>query len=309
MIRAQEIFSNISLRSGLATFIIVSAITSITSAAHAQDGRAGWAVCHAKTVNGYVSSKVIKLEKGKEDLPNLENEWKKFTSQQASCNFDNSENDAKFREQADRSNEARTGNRIELLGDWQPSFIVPQSNNRTLTLDFEPGDGTGFLHARRGYKRASIKLNYRFLLCANEIQVAYALDRKSLEHSQDYVDKFVGINPNFITPPSEPPVPITVPLVLKVYLKKPGSPYVATLHDGTAGEALGVGCFTGQTSKIGLVANLIGPKATRPEIKSYLDLLDLSGMTTAAEIDTPLLNPAVPAPPAAPRPPVRRKAK
>lgn len=101
-----------------------------------------------------------------------------------------------------------------------------------------------------------------------------------------------------------------VPLALKVYLKKPGSPYVATLRDGTAGEALGMGCFTGQTSKLGLVAKLIGPKATRPEIKSYLDLLDLDGMTTAAEIDTPLLNPAVPAPPApAPRAPVRRKAK
>lgn len=204
-------------------------------------------------------------------------------------------------------------NGFQYVADWYPSSVkaMPlQSAAHAIALDFEPGDGSGFLHAKRGYKRASIKLNYRFLLCANEIQVAYALDRKSLEHSQDYVDKFVGTNPNVITPPGEPPVPMTVPIALKVYLKKPGSPYVATLRDGTAGEALGMGCFTGQTSKIGLVAKLIGPKATRPEIKSYLDLLDLSGMTTSAEIDTPLLNPAVPAPPApAPRPAVRRKAK
>jgi hypothetical protein len=189
---------------------------------------------------------------------------------------------------------------------WQPSFTTPQSSIRMLTLDFEPGDGSGSRRARRGYRSASIKLNYRFLLCANEIQVAYALDRKSLEHSQDYVDKFVGINPNYITPPSEPPVPMTVPLELKVYIKKTVWADVAMLRDGTAGEALGMGCFTGQTSKIGFVAKLIGPNATRPEIKRYLDLLDLVGMTTAAEIDTPLLNPAVPAPPA-PRPAIRRK--
>lgn len=275
-----------------------------SSPAIAQAGVTKWAYCLARTDDGAVGSKAIKLENGFQDLKTLENEWKKFTSDKAVCRLADTENSAN----SDAvMNATATVDHYPLI-DWQPSFIIPQSAIRTLTLDFEPGDGSGFLHARRGYKRASIKLNYRFLLCANEIQVAYALDRKSLAHSQDYVDKFVGTNPNTITSPGEPPVPMTVPLALKVYLKKPGSPYVATLRDGTAGEALGMGCFTGQTGKIGLVAKLIGPKATRPEIKSYLDLLDLAGMTTAAEIDTPLLNPAVPAPPApAPRPAVRRK--
>jgi hypothetical protein len=311
MIRVQKISSNISFWSALATFIVVSATTSITSAAHAQEGRTGWAVCHAKTVNGYVSSKVIKLEKGMGDLPNLENEWKRFTSEKASCTLDNSENDANFREQADRSNEARTGNRIELLGDWQPSFIVPQSNTHTLTLDFEPGDGSGFRQVRRGYKRASIKLNYRFLLCANEIQVAYALDRKSLEHSQDYVDRFNGLNPNTMVPNREPPVPMTVPLAVKIVRAVPGTPYVATIRDGTAGEALGMSCFTGQTARVGFVAKLIGPQATRPQIKAYIDLLRADDITPGASLGYALINPAVPAPPTpAPRPraPVRRKA-
>jgi hypothetical protein len=198
--------------------------------------------------------------------------------------------------------------------DWVPSFIKPvppQSNIKSMSLDFEPGDGSSFLHARRGYRRASIKLNYRFLLCANEIQMAYGLNRKSLEHSTEYVDKFNGINPNMIVPGSEPPVPMTIPITLKIIRKVPGTPLVTTVRDGTAGESLGMGCFTGQTATIGLVAKLIGPQATRPMIKVYLDTLDATELSTGASLGYALLNPDVPTPPSpAPRPrtPIKRKA-
>jgi hypothetical protein len=198
--------------------------------------------------------------------------------------------------------------------DWVPTMAMasaPQSRITILTLDFEPGDGSGFLHARRGYRSASIKLNYRFLLCANEIQMAYALDRKSLEHSQDYVDRFNGLNPNTIVPNSEPPVPMTVPLAVKIVQAVPGTPHVATIRDGTAGEALGMGCFTGQTARVGFVAKLIGPQATRPQIKAFIDTLRADDITPGASLGYALINPDVPVPPVpAPRPraPVRRKA-
>lgn len=199
------------------------------------------------------------------------------------------------------------------VDDWYPSAVKAaplESSIRAISLDFEPGDGSSFLHARRGYRRASINLKYRFLLCANEIQMAYALDRRSLGHSQEYVDKFVGLNPNMIVPASEPPVPMTVPLAVKVVLASPGTPYVATIRDQTAGEALGMGCFSGQTMRVGLVAKLIGASATRPQIKAYLDLLRADDITPGASLGFPLLNPDVPAPAApAPRAPVRRRAK
>jgi hypothetical protein len=195
--------------------------------------------------------------------------------------------------------------------DFNPSLeAIPQSMIRTLTLDFEPGDGSGFLHARRGYRRASIKLNYRFLLCANEIQMAYALDRKSLEHSGEYVDRFNGPNPNTMVPNSEPPVPMTVPLAVKIVRAVPGTPYVATIRDETAGEALGMSCFTGQTARVGFVAKLIGPQATRPQIKAFIDTLRADEITPGASLGYALINPDVPAPPAAaprPRAPAHRK--
>jgi hypothetical protein len=200
--------------------------------------------------------------------------------------------------------------KFKYFPDWRPSSAASQSTAQVLTLDFEPGDGSGFLHARRGYRHASIKLNYRFLLCANEIQMAYALDRKSLEHSQDYVARFNGLNPNTMVPNSEPPIPMTVPLAVKIVQAVPGTPYVATIRDGTAGEALGMGCFTGQTARVGFVAKLIGPQATRPQIKAYIDTLRADEITPGASLGFALINPDVPAPPApSPRPrvPVRRK--
>jgi hypothetical protein len=217
------------------------------------------------------------------------------------------------REDALQSNDYKYRNfsaEARYFPDYIPPSVNPGSQVLTLALDFEPGDGSGFLHARRGYKSASINLNYRFLLCANEIQIAYSLDRKSLKHDQYYVDKFNGLNPNMITPTSEPPVPDSVPLDIKVYVKSMSTREVAGVRDAIAGQALGMGCFTGQTKTIGLVAKLIGPKATRPEIKAYIDTLRADVINPGKSVGFALLNPDVPVPPTpAPRAPVRRKAR
>lgn len=176
-----------------------------------------------------------------------------------------------------------------------------QSAVDTLTLDFEPGDGSGFLHARRGYRSASIKLHYRFLACADEIQIAYSLDRKSLEHSDTYVDGFNGFNPHYMTPTTEPAAPASVALALKINLKSPGQAYVTTIRDQYAGEALGMGCFTGQTARVGFISALVGPNATRAKINAYLSLLTAGPVSVGASVGYPLYNASVPVPPTPPR--------
>jgi membrane protein involved in colicin uptake len=56
----------------------------------------------------------------------------------------------------------------------------------------------------------------------------------------------------------------------------PGGRQIDVINDRYAGEALGFGCFTGQTQKVGLVKDLIGPKAKQEEIDAYLQRLELT---------------------------------
>ncbi len=173
---------------------------------------------------------------------------------------------------------------------------------QSYNLSYKDGGQAG-----HGYDNASIRLNYRFLLCADEIQVAYGIDRKSLQHSDRYVVKPAGGgNLEYATPGSQPVAPSSVPLNLRVTRKNEAAvTTIGRLRDQVAGETLGMGCFTGQTQKIGFVKTLVGPQTTKPQIKAFLDSLILanaSGTGTAPDLDFPLTNADYPAPP----PPAKR---
>lgn len=195
--------------------------------------------------------------------------------------------------------------------DWVPSSVKPAGPLKTITLLYKDGEIAGY-----GYRSASIKLSYRFLLCADEIQIAYGLDRKSQEHSDQYIARSGKID--YDTPSSEPAVPLALPINLSIVRKITGT-FVAKLRDANAGESLGMGCFTGQTRKIGTLAALLGAKPTKTQIQDYLNSLTLRGQDTdgGARLDAPLTNPDEPAPPvakpsgaklgAAPRKPAPRK--
>ncbi len=182
--------------------------------------------------------------------------------------------------------------------DWQPSFVKPQGPLKFYNLSYQEGAQAG-----HGYDSASIRLNYRFLLCADEIQVAYGIDRKSLQHSERYVVRPKGMgNMEYAVPRAEPQAPTSVPLNLRVTKKlETAITTVARLRDQVAGESLGMGCFTGQTQKLGLVGAMVGPKATREQIKAFLDSLVLASAasTVTADIDFPLTNAEFPPPPPA----------
>lgn len=184
---------------------------------------------------------------------------------------------------------------------WQPFPPIPQGPIQSYNLAYTDGGQAG-----HGYDSASIKLNYRFLMCADEIQVAYGIDRRTLQHSDRYVVGHKGgFNFEYATPASQPQAPTSVPLNLRVTRKFQSSiTTVGHLRDQTAGESLGMGCFTGQTQKIGLVKAMVGPQATKLQIKEYLDSLILAGATAngvVPDLDFPLTNADYPAPP-----PVRR---
>jgi hypothetical protein len=51
---------------------------------------------------------------------------------------------------------------------------------------------------------------------------------------------------------------------------------VGFFSDGNAGPALGMGCFTGQSQKIGLVKDLVGARATPEQIAAYLAKLTVA---------------------------------
>ena len=66
-----------------------------------------------------------------------------------------------------------------------------------------------------------------------------------------------------------------------------------------------MGCFTGQTARVGYIAKLIGPQATRAQINTYLGNLTAEPTPVGASIGYPLTNAEYPAPPP---PPVRKAA-
>jgi hypothetical protein len=189
-----------------------------------------------------------------------------------------------------------------LYSNWSPTPAIPQGPIKTYTLTYTDGERVG-----HGYASASINLNYRFLLCADEIQVAYGIDRSSLTHDDRYVVKMIaGRNFEYATPTSQPVVPQAVPINLRVTIAQQSAiKTVARLQDAAAGISLGMGCFTGQTKRVGMLKALLGPAPTRTQIQAYLDSLILASQSVGVvpDFDIPLTNPDYPAPP-----PVAKKA-
>lgn len=206
--------------------------------------------------------------------------------------------------ESNRTYEEKSNHRRVLYLNWSGTPPIPQGPIKTYTLRYEDGELAG-----HGYRNASINLDYRFLLCADEIQVAYGLDRNSLAHDDRYVVKMIaGRNFQYATPTSQPVVPQAVPINLRVTIAHQNMiKTVARLQDAAAGVSLGLGCFTGQTKRVGMLKALLGPAPTRTQVQAYLDSLILDGSTI--DLDMPLTNPEFPAPPkaSAARKPAARK--
>lgn len=165
---------------------------------------------------------------------------------------------------------------------------------RTITYNYAKGTPSD-----PGYDWATIGVNYRFIACAGEVHVAYSLDPKSVRASDHYHSRN-GLSPVGNVPTTEPISIEMVAVVLPNPLSKQLGPVrlkdrYGRVADKLAAPALGYGCFTGQTQKIGNVADFIIGKVEPQELDAVLnDALVLShqfiGMRSLAR---PLRNAAL----------------
>ncbi|TAD85998.1 MAG: hypothetical protein EAY70_00210 [Sphingomonadales bacterium] len=121
------------------------------------------------------------------------------------------------------------------------------------------------------------------------MQVAYSLDRKSLRSRGPYLVVSQAAPENILNPPL-PDAPMTVDLNATVRLGS-GSRDIAVFEfrDAIAGESLGMGCFDGQTRKVGTVKELFGANATPSQVKFYLDQMRLTAKTLPMVLTNPAL--------------------
>lgn len=307
--------ANISTRSILcgrliAAVILGTGVSGLATAAHAQD-KPQFTVCYAgtsykgdNTPTWYVSDSIDTSSTDVNVYYGIRQEWANYVAKLngpakptwSDCTGLFTSASAQRWIAINVKPFVSTNHRLE----WQPASIKPQGPLLSYQLDYTDGARAG-----NGYDSAAINLDYRFLLCADEIQVAYGIDRRSLTHSERYVVRPTG-NGNFeyVIPASQPQAPMSVPLNLRVTRKNESAiTTIGHLRDQVAGESLGMGCFTGQTQKIGTVQSLVGAKPTRGQIQEFLNSLILAGATssTVPEFNFPLTNAGYPVPPAQPK--------
>lgn len=159
------------------------------------------------------------------------------------------------------------------------------SGLKALTLRYGGGGG-----GHPGYRSATIDLNYRFIACMGEVHVAYSLDRDSLNADGSYVLMDGATIPAGDAGP-KPPSSVGFTAAVGTVL---GSEHVgkitrlgriALIGDVSAGPALGYGCFSGQTQKIGRVSELVRGKHDSKDLDAILNnALELSeGYVTKPE--------------------------
>lgn len=239
-----------------------------------------WTFCRENDPeNGYTYTGVFKLEKGDADFKVMVDQFRRRFPEgdriYINCpSFDNEAAAVDLR-QSNYQQMAGYGEPMHEI-DWGPDFTAKQSSDqaagplKTLRLPFRPADG----YDVEGYTQASIDLHYKFMICAGEVQVAYALDRKSLRVSDSYMIKDKDGLRKIAAPPAV--APLTVELDASVTLESPDY-VVARFKDAIAGEALGMGCFTGQTKTLGKARTFIPANlaATPAGVRSYLNRLNL----------------------------------
>ena len=189
-------------------------------------------------------------------------------------------------------------NRNDAETVWRNRNAYDARRNRTVVpVDFKPataGADTGVRHTTRarwpkagnngGYEAASIGVSYQFLSCAGDIVMAYAIDPKSVQVGPNYSRRdFKTVSTAGAAVPE--PSAITLRGTIRFDLSKDPNNAAGRrfnsqkFYDEFAGDALGFGCFTGQTRSIGKIADLVGPKPAKGEVLAFLAGLRFSNLT------------------------------
>ncbi len=135
--------------------------------------------------------------------------------------------------------------------------VLAEAPVRSTQVSYARGGGD-----QNGYSRASVGLNYKFIRCDNGIHLAYSLDNKSVRVSDTY-----SYNGKEVMAAQPAPAPPTIALSGRV-TEGGTTTTIATVSDGLAAPALGYGCFSGQTKRVGPV-----PAGTPDQVDAYLSSL------------------------------------
>lgn len=177
----------------------------------------------------------------------------------------------------------------------KPKKKEEPSELRTITFAYPSGTAKN-----PGYDSAAVDVKYRLLACAGEVHVAYGLDPSSIRASDRYHTRN-GLVPVGDTPATEP---ISIEMAAVVVFN-PFSKNIAPVRfkeqygrvaDKLAAPALGYGCFTGQTQKIGLVADFVPGKHTPEQLDAILNdsfVLRHQFIGSFAQLPKPLRNAAL----------------
>lgn len=115
-----------------------------------------------------------------------------------------------------------------------------------------------------GYEFASIDVKYRFIACMGEVHAAYSLDPESVRTSDYYVSRNGSVPVGDVAPPKPTTIEMTAVAKPRLNSKHLGSIVLqdryGRVSDGFAAPALGYGCFTGQSQKVGMVAEIVRGK-------------------------------------------------
>ena len=186
---------------------------------------------------------------------------------QASCNrYENAEDAEDARDKILAESAASVVRVPEnFVTEWKryDGGTTDESKLRTTFLRFaEPGRNLN------GYHTASVNIKYQFIACMGEVHLAYGIDPGSVEVHRAYA--FNGDRVDS----SAAPVPMisSTGMIVSVFQKGDGGERkIGTVMDPNAGRALGYGCFTGQTRKVGMVRDFIQGQLSRRAVNAYLN--------------------------------------
>ena len=151
------------------------------------------------------------------------------------------------------------GYTISIPDDERQTPLPPKDAAiRTAYLQFATRSGSNEDY----YPSAQIEMKYKALACAGDVQIAYHLDRQSVTVG--------GSRPEGVVAPT------TVAIDVDVFAGNRNGARVGQFKDAIAGEALGMGCFSGQTKTIGRLRDLLpsGYDVSNPQsVRQWLDLL------------------------------------
>lgn len=165
--------------------------------------------------------------------------------------------------------------RQQFTADWRPKVAAPlASATRRAIVNFaSPAQG------ERGYSGLAFDVEYQFLVCQGELHIAYSLAEDSVRRHPGWtLPASYLLDGKHHLPTASPTKILSVPLTGTV--STIGAKLIGQFGDDFASKALGFGCFTGQTKKLGNMKDYLPENASEQQTKDFLNSLEAFMKTT-----------------------------